>query len=292
MKPRPDPNRAPAVFLDRDNTIIEDPGYISHPDQVRLLPDVAEAIRRLSATGHRIVLVSNQSGIARGLFTEEDLAAIHTRLESLLAAEGARLDGSYYCPFLDGPDAVVAAYRQESFLRKPNPGMLIRAAEELHIDLPRSWMIGDSSRDVEAGRRAGCRTILLRPAGTAADDAACTPTYTADTLVQAAELVENDVEELPKADEVSSAGEHADKVETLLARIHDQLERSHRQTRQQDFSVLRLFGALLQMLAIVTALWGFASLIDGRDGTAVARLALACFFQLACLTATAVDRFP
>lgn len=148
-----------AVFLDRDQTLIEDPGYINHPSQVRLLPGVAQALIQLKKMGYLLVVVSNQSGVARGLVTEEVLQQIHHQLKKLLADEGAYLDAIYYCPF--HPDGVIPKYRCESDLRKPNPGMLLKAAQDLSIDLSRSWMLGDSFRDIEAGIRAGCRTILI-----------------------------------------------------------------------------------------------------------------------------------
>lgn len=287
----PDPTRAPAIFLDRDGTIIADPGYVSLPQQVQLLPGAAEAIKRLSAAGYRVVLVSNQSGVARGLFTEEDLAAVQTRLVMLLKAEGAELDGAYYCPFLDGPDATVPAYQRDSYMRKPNPGMLLQAAEELNIDLSRSWMIGDSPRDVEAGRRAGCRTILLRSDG-AADADGCRPTMVAGALADGADLIEQRGYEHSSGSEGPLVNDQTDRVVTLLEGIRNQLDHGHRQSRQQDFSVRKLFAALLQMLAVVSALWGLAALLDERDPTAAARFLLACFFQLAVLAAIAVDRLP
>jgi len=148
-----------AIFLDRDGTIIDDPGYLSHPEQVNLLDGAAEALVELRAMGYKLVIVSNQSGIARGIVSEEDLEAIHDRLRQLLAEKGAYLDQIYYCPY--HPDGVVSKYRKESDWRKPNPGMLLAASEEMGIDLSQSWSIGDSSRDVEAGLRAGCKTILI-----------------------------------------------------------------------------------------------------------------------------------
>ena len=150
----------PAVFLDRDGTVIEDPGYVRDPGQVRLLAGVAEALRDLRAAGYALVVVTNQSGVARGYLDEIGLAAIHDRMRVLLAANGARLDGLYYCPY--HPEGVVEAYRKESDWRKPGSGMLLQAARDLGIDLGRSWMIGDSPRDIQAGRGAGCRTVLLR----------------------------------------------------------------------------------------------------------------------------------
>ena len=148
-----------AIFLDRDDTLIEDPGYINHPDQVKLLDGVAEALRELKEMGYKLVVASNQSGVARGIVTEEALNEIHDRLKQLLAEKGAFLDQIYYCPY--HPDGIIPKYRKKSDWRKPNPGMLLAAADEMDIDLSQSWCIGNSSRDVEAGLRAGCKTILI-----------------------------------------------------------------------------------------------------------------------------------
>lgn len=153
----------PAIFLDRDGTIIEDRNYLSDPADVVLLPGADEALRSLVEAGFVLVLVSNQSGIARGLFDEDDLRDVHARLEELLEEQGVELEGAYYCPFLDGPEAKVPAYRKDSELRKPKPGMILQAAEELDIELSESWMIGDKLSDAQAGAAAGCWTILLTP---------------------------------------------------------------------------------------------------------------------------------
>ncbi len=180
--------KATAVFLDRDGTIIEAHGYINDPNQVRLIPGAADAIRRLSEAGHLVVLISNQSGVARGLLDEETLSRVHGRLEELLREEGVSLDGSYYCPYLDGPEAKVDAYRRDSELRKPKPGMLLQAARELNIDLSRSWVIGDSPCDVEAGLRAGCRTILIDRDGSGGINGGVTATHTVSSLYEAARI--------------------------------------------------------------------------------------------------------
>ncbi len=157
-----------AVFFDRDGTLIEDPGYLNHPDQVKLLDGTAEVLKELKLMGYQAVIITNQSGVARGIVSEEMLGRIHERLTELLAQKGATLDGIYYCPY--HPEGVIPKYRQDSDWRKPEPGMLLAAAEDMNIDLTRSWMIGDSPRDVEAGRRAGCRTILLRSTGAGPDE--------------------------------------------------------------------------------------------------------------------------
>lgn len=287
----------PAVFLDRDGTIIDDVGYINEPKQVRLLAGAAEAVRRMRAAGYRIVIISNQSGVARGLLDEKTLAQVQARLEELLDREGACLDGVYYCPYLDGPEAVVEAYRRNSELRKPRPGMLFQAARELNLDLKRSWMIGDSASDVAAGQRAGCRTILVR--SNRLDIAANkrSVTCTVDNLAEAADAVlrmmtKNQQDPVANFDATAPVEQaHQDQVLRALDRIHDQLERADRRNRQADFSVLRLFGALLQMFALVAALWGVAALLNEQSAPATARLMLACFLQLASITALAVDRF-
>lgn len=170
-----------AVFLDRDGTIIEDPGYLSDPKEVKLLPGVELALKSLSQAGYLLVVVTNQSGIARGMFTEETLDLIHDRLRELLHEKNARIDAVYHCPFL--PEGSVEQYAVDSDLRKPKPGMLLEAADELDIDLERSWTVGDSPRDVEAGQRAGTRTIRLRtPHGAGREDA--TDTVRADFIVR------------------------------------------------------------------------------------------------------------
>jgi D-glycero-D-manno-heptose 1,7-bisphosphate phosphatase len=148
-----------AIFLDRDDTLIEDPGYISSPEQVNLLTGVPRALIELKALGYKLVVVTNQSAVARGIVTEKVLGEIHKRLEKLLSEKNAFLDRIYYCPY--HPEGAVKKYRQESELRKPNPGMLLKAAEEMDLDLDQSWCIGNSSTDIGAGLRAGCKTILI-----------------------------------------------------------------------------------------------------------------------------------
>lgn len=142
-----------ALLLDRDGTIIWDPGYLSDPALVRLLPGAAEAMKRFQDAGWLLVVVSNQSGIARGKYGRAELEAVHARMVALLAEGGVRLDGAYYCEH--GPDDGCAC-------RKPRPGMLEQAARELGFDLSASLMVGDKPSDVEAAVAAGARGILFR----------------------------------------------------------------------------------------------------------------------------------
>lgn len=149
-----------AIFLDRDDTIIEDSGYISSPQQVKLIPAAAAALVELRKMGYKLIVVSNQSGIARGIFTEQTLTQIHEKLKLLLAEHGAYLDRIYYCPY--HPEGVIEKYRKDSDWRKPKPGMLLAASKEMKIDLQNSWMLGNDYRDVGAGKAAGCKTILIK----------------------------------------------------------------------------------------------------------------------------------
>jgi D,D-heptose 1,7-bisphosphate phosphatase len=149
----------PAVFLDKDGTLIEDVPYNVNPGLIRLSRGAGEGISQLAAAGYAIVVVSNQSGIARGLFQESELPAVEQRLRELLAEWDVPLAGFFYCPH--HPEGKIAPYRQACECRKPAPGLLKRAADELGLDRARSWMVGDILDDVEAGYRAGCRTVLL-----------------------------------------------------------------------------------------------------------------------------------
>jgi D-glycero-D-manno-heptose 1,7-bisphosphate phosphatase len=143
-----------AVFLDRDGTIVEDPGFLHEPEKVTLLPGAAEAIRRLNIADYRVVIVTNQSGIARGRYTVDDYEAVQRRLVELLAARGARIDGAYVCPHhpqLSGP----------CDCRKPGLKLFREAAEAFDIDFSRSWWVGDRLSDVQPARLLGGGGILV-----------------------------------------------------------------------------------------------------------------------------------
>ncbi len=149
-----------AVFLDRDNTIIANDGYLGDPTGVKLLPGAAAAIASLRRLGFRIIVVSNQSGVARGMFDEAAVESVNQEMiRQLKEQAGAHVDASYYCPY--HPDAVVPEYKLDHEWRKPRPGMLKAAREDFNLDLAQCWMIGDQPRDVAAGALVGCRTILL-----------------------------------------------------------------------------------------------------------------------------------
>lgn len=165
-----------AVFLDRDGTLMEEAHYCGDPANVRLYPGVRDALRSLKEAGFRLFIVTNQSGIGRGLITEAQYHAVQAELLRQLG--GGLIDRSYFCP--DRPGEV-------SFRRKPEPGMLLEAADEFQIDLSRSFVIGDKRSDIECGRRAGTRTIqVLTGYG---EEQRCGADYTVHDLAEAAAVV-------------------------------------------------------------------------------------------------------
>lgn len=181
-----------AVFLDRDGTINREVNHLKSPDQMALLPDAANAIRRLNRNGTLAVVITNQAVIARGDLSFEGLGRIHARLESLLGADGAFLDGIYFCPHHpdSGFPGEVVELKRTCTCRKPEPGLIDQACRDLKIGRQDSWMVGDTTSDVEAGRRAGIRTVLLRT-GHAGVDArhVVRPDYIAPDLVDAVDWI-------------------------------------------------------------------------------------------------------
>ncbi len=151
----------PALFLDRDGVLNEDLGYVSRWEDFRFTPGAAKAVAAANRAGWLVIVVTNQSGIGRGYYSEADMQALHARMVEALAADGARIDAIYHCPH--HPEASVEAYRHpDPPLRKPNPGMLLQAIEEWPVDVARSIMVGDKPADMEAARRAGVRGLLFR----------------------------------------------------------------------------------------------------------------------------------
>jgi len=173
------------VFLDRDGTIIEDVGYIGEISRIKFLPMVSEAIKLLNESGFKVIITTNQAGVARGYFTEDAVREVNRYIEETLAAQGALIDRTYYCPHhIEG---VVKEYRKECHWRKPNPGMIEEAAREFGIDLRDSFIIGDKMSDIETGCRAGCKTVLLTNEGSpeGGGETALTPDYIAADLYEA-----------------------------------------------------------------------------------------------------------
>lgn len=173
------PAPSPAVFLDRDGVINRETGYVHRIEEFELLPGVPAALQRLQQAGYRLVVVTNQAGIGRGLYSAEAYERLTRHMQGLLQAQGVRLDAVYHCPH--HPTAGVGAYRVECRCRKPAPGMLLDAARDLQLDLAGSVLVGDKGSDIEAGRRAGTAFNILVSSGHATSAAdreaadACVP---------------------------------------------------------------------------------------------------------------------
>ena len=185
-------NSQSAIFIDRDGTLNEDIGYVSTPEQLTLYPWAAEAVRLVNEAGLKAIVITNQSGIARGIYTEETLNAIHRKMIEELAMHGAKLDGVYYCPH--HPKIGGARYRIECDCRKPRTGMLDRAAREHNIDLSRSFVIGDKASDINLARNAGAQAALVltgygRETEAHPDLFPCAPSFVAETLLDAVRLI-------------------------------------------------------------------------------------------------------
>ena len=167
----------PAIFLDRDGTLMRDVDYCGDPGKVDVFPEAAEALRRLKGRGYKLIVITNQSGIGRGYFTEEDYRAVD---EEFLRQLGAGLiDASYYCPDVPGTNSV---------RRKPAPGMVLEAQRDHRLDLARSWFVGDKASDIECGRNAGTRTILVQT-GYGAEETNCGADWIARDLAHVAEII-------------------------------------------------------------------------------------------------------
>lgn len=178
-----------AVFLDRDGTINEQMGYINHSCRFQLLPGAAKAIKRLNDAGIPVVVISNQSGLARGYFPEELLVTVHEKMTRLLAEEGAHVDGIYYCPH--HPEAKEERFRATCNCRKPKPGLVLQAAEEMNLDPKRSYVVGDRWSDIKTAANCGARSILVRTGYGRGDEQyigphqEIQPDFKADDLAQA-----------------------------------------------------------------------------------------------------------
>lgn len=156
-------NKQKAIFLDRDGTINKYVGFLRKEEEFELLPGVADAVKKINESGYLAIVVTNQPVIARGEVTFEELEIIHNKMETLLGKDGAYLDGIYFCPHHphSGYEGEIKELKIECDCRKPKPGMLIKAAEDLNIDLSQSYMVGDGENDIKAGKAAGCKTVLL-----------------------------------------------------------------------------------------------------------------------------------
>ncbi len=260
----------PAVFLDRDGTINQCPvEYITKVEEFELLEGVGQALRRLQAGGYLLVVITNQGGLAKGLLSERGLEKIHDHMEHLLGEEGVSVDGIYFCP--EHPEATVEKYLPHSNRRKPDPGMLLEAGENLGIDLSKSWMIGDSPRDVQAGKAAGCRTILLtgaEPSEEQAEKSADSQQaeFRAENLLEAAEIIIQ--QDMGSAREQQSwttkpLRQKPTKIDSrqILSDILRELRHQRIAPQHRDFSVTKMLAGIVQcgvVLSLVIAYVAFS----------------------------------
>jgi D,D-heptose 1,7-bisphosphate phosphatase len=254
--------KKPAIFFDRDNTVIACDGYLGDPAAVRLIPGAAIAIARARDLGFAVVIFSNQSGVARGLFTEEAVVAVNDKIAQLLLQENprAKIDRNEFCPF--HPEATVEKYKKDSELRKPKPGMILSAAAALDLDLRASWVVGDAPRDIEAGYAAGCRTILVHNPALSASPATLQPSSvdpdeTVSSVAEAIDVIAATADEDDEPPQISNPG-----VEGELARIEHLLQRLLDQVRRQsehpaDFSLGKMLAGITQILAIALAVGSY-----------------------------------
>ena len=186
--------KRPAVFFDRDNTLIVSDGYLGDPSKVVLVDGAADAVARARSLGYAVIVFSNQSGVARGLFSEDDVHRVNARVDEMLLDQNpsAVIDRHEFCPY--HPEGTVEPYAKESELRKPKPGMILQAAEKLALDLSRSWVVGDAPRDIESGKAAGCKTIWykdpkLPPSMAARELMLVVPDAVVSTLKEATDVI-------------------------------------------------------------------------------------------------------
>ncbi len=310
-----------AIFLDRDDTLIEDPGYINSVEQVKLLDGVGEALCELRSLGFKLVVATNQSGVARGIITEKTLVAIHDRLEQLLAQKDAHLDSIHYCPY--HPEGAIPRYRKESELRKPNPGMLLKAAEQMDINLEDSWSIGNSSRDIEAGKRAGCKTILIDSSRekTQSQRNEPEPDFRAVNLKEAVNIIKKQLRSSVKETDTEPETEfqsrqaanqlqtsmpqqlrqppsdmHPDieqeDIKNLLISILEQLKKLRRNEMFEEFSITRVLAGIVQVVVLfclLISVWFLMSPTRQYNSVLIS-LGFAAVFQAMALTLYIMQR--
>jgi D-glycero-D-manno-heptose 1,7-bisphosphate phosphatase len=282
----------PAVFLDRDNTLIHNDGDLGDPRLVKLVDGVPHGLRSLRQAGFHLVVVTNQAGVARGKFTEHDVDTVHQRIATMVdevasggggasAAGGGSglIDRFYYCPY--HPEGTVAEYKRDHPWRKPHPGMILQAARDMGLDLSQSWLIGDQERDIAAGRAAGCRTVLVTRDRELAAKAGATAVVTdfshavewilhhpptsfngaADASPPAPTWTgQGEVGPSPAARSAAApAGNgETDRLRRAIADLTEEL-RSERQ-RRAEFTSLRMAAGIAQLLAIALAVLGLLQL--------------------------------
>jgi histidinol-phosphate phosphatase family protein len=274
----------PAVFLDREWCVrpgakASDIGDCSpgEPDAVRLRPGVAAAVRTLRREGYSIVIATNQCGVAKGACTEEDVDAVNQRIAALIdheAGEAGLIDRFYYCPY--HPEASVEEYRRDHPWRKPHPGMMLQAARDLHLDLVRSWVVGETVQDIEAGSAAGCRTILV--GGAAGGVGPVKVNEVVESLEDAVSVILNSGEDsagsraseperetasggaVRRSDSISTA-DASDEMRRMRRAVQELMEEMRTERlHRSEFTALRLLAGVVQLLVLLLVLLGLLEL--------------------------------
>ena len=179
-----------ALFLDRDGVMNEETGYVHKIEGCRFIPGMFEALRLAQKAKYKLVIITNQAGIAKQKFKEEQYYQLMEWMKEQLAVQHIQIDGIYYCPH--HPQALMGQYKQVCDCRKPQPGMILQAAQEMNIDLSKSFVIGDKTSDILAGKKAGCKTILVRTGYGGKDEVSLAePEFTADDLLAAVKIILN-----------------------------------------------------------------------------------------------------
>jgi D-glycero-D-manno-heptose 1,7-bisphosphate phosphatase len=288
----------PAIFLDRDGTLVPDDANAGIPARVTLVDGVASSLRRLRDAGFRLVVATNQGGVARGRFSENDVDAVHSRLSELVDQQTGlkrTIERFYYCPF--HPKGIIPEYTREHPWRKPRPGMLLQAAQDMELELERSWLIGDSPRDVAAGRTAGLRTILVSRDKSRIADAAAD--YSAASLAEAVEIVLRHRDETTasiaaaRAATPTRAGARrvrrerdSERLRRGLAELTEEVRALR--LRRAESSALRLAAMGLQLVAILVVGVAFLNLADLDNF--IRWSAAAAMLQLITITMLLFDR--
>ena len=270
----------PAIFLDRDGTLVPDDANAGIPARATLVDGVAASLRRLRDAGFRLVVATNQGGVARGRFSENDVDAVHSRLSELVDQQTGlkrTIERFYYCPF--HPKGIIPEYTREHPWRKPRPGMLLQAAQDMELELERSWLIGDSPRDVAAGRSAGLRTILVsRDKARIADAAADYSTASVATTRAAA----------PARTSTRRVRRERDSERLRRGLVELTEEVRALRLRRAESSALRVAAMGLQLIAVLVVGVAFLNLADLDNF--VRWSAAAAMLQLITITMLLFDR--
>ena len=288
-----------AVFLDRDGTLVhETANYVTRVEDLHLIDGIGQALRRLRAAGYLLVVVTNQACLAKGLLDEQTLKKIHDRLESLLGEEAVQLDGIHFCG--DYTEGTVEKYIKDSPRRKPQPGMLLEAADQLGIDLSKSWMVGDATRDVQAGSSAGCRTVLLtdpeqiEKGGNAPADITAAD-FTAHDLSEAADIIiAEDIgpaeSAKPSTKQTPSPSPVQDENVRLLADILRELRHQRVAHRHREFSVSKMMAGMLQCTVFLCLVFAYVAFSHWSATSLFVSLAIAMIFQTMVVALLLVHR--